>query len=105
MDYTAATDFSLTTGSAAQPASHLPAAPSGVFPRQQQPPLAENVSNSFSQVSVIPLHIMGTQTPTIVTLIIKHPPSCFVETYKHKLYLLTNADEAISLWSRCFSLR
>ena len=35
----------------------------------------------------------------------EHPPSCFVETYEHKLYLLENADEAISPWLRCFSLR
>ena len=36
---------------------------------------------------------------------IKHPPSFFVETYKYKLSLLANADEALSPWSRCFSLR
>jgi hypothetical protein len=35
---------------------------------------------------------------------IKLPPSCFVETYKHKLSLLANVDEAISFWWRCFSL-
>jgi len=36
---------------------------------------------------------------------IQHLPSCFVETYEHKLSLLANADEALSSWSRCFSLR
>jgi len=58
MDSTVAADFSLTTGGAAQPASHLQAASS----------LAEYVSNSSSQVSVIPLHVMGAQTPAIVVL-------------------------------------
>ena len=36
---------------------------------------------------------------------IKHPPNCFIETYEHKLSLLANVDEALSPWSRCFSLR
>ena len=35
---------------------------------------------------------------------IKHPPSCFIETYEHKLSLLVNADKALSPLSRCFSL-
>jgi len=69
MDSTAvAAKFSLTTGGAAQPASPLQAAASGVLPLQQQPPLAEHVFDSFSQASDVPLHIIGTQTPTIVAL-------------------------------------
>jgi hypothetical protein len=63
-----AVDFSLTTNGAAQPASHLQAAVGGVLPPQQQPPLTEHINDSFSQVSVVPLHIMGTQTPTIIAL-------------------------------------
>jgi hypothetical protein len=35
----------------------------------------------------------------------EHSPSWFAKTYEHKLSLLENADEAISPWSRCFSLR
>ena len=35
---------------------------------------------------------------------IKHPPNYFVETYKHKLSLLANADEALSSWLKYFSL-
>jgi hypothetical protein len=54
MDSTVAANFSLITG--------------GVFPPQQQPSLAEHVSDSSSQVFVVPLHIMGTQTPAIVAL-------------------------------------
>jgi hypothetical protein len=50
------------------------------------------------------LPLMGTHTPAIVPLSNTYP-SCFVETYEHKLSLLVNADEAISPWSRCFSLR
>ena len=36
---------------------------------------------------------------------IKHPQSCFIETYDHKLSLLVNADAALSHWSRYFSFR
>jgi hypothetical protein len=63
-----AVDFSLTTNGAAQPASHLQVAVGGVLPPQQQPPLTEHINDSFSQVFVVPLHIMGTQTPTIIAL-------------------------------------
>ena len=68
MDSTIAADFTLTTGGAAQLASHLQAVVSGVFPPQQQPPHAKHVSNSSSQVFVVPLHIMGTQTLAIIAL-------------------------------------
>ena len=66
MDSTAVVaNFSLTTAGEAQLASLLQDAASGVLPLQQQPPL---VFNSFSQASVVPLHIIGTQTPAIVAL-------------------------------------
>jgi len=61
-------NFSLTIGAAAQPAIHLQVAADGVLPQQQQPSLAEHVSDFSSQVSTVPLHIMGTQTPGIVAL-------------------------------------
>jgi len=57
----AAADFSLTTGGAAQSASHLQAIASSVLPPQHHPSLAEHIHDSSSQVYVIPLHIMGTQ--------------------------------------------
>jgi hypothetical protein len=63
----AAADFSLTTGGAAQSASHLQVIASSVLPPQHHPSLAEHIHDS-SQVSVIPLHIMGTQPPAIVAL-------------------------------------
>jgi hypothetical protein len=59
MDSTAAfADFSLNIGGAAQLAIHLQVVVGGVLPQQQQPLLAENVNDSSSHVSVIPLHIM-----------------------------------------------
>jgi len=68
MDSTAVVaDFSLTINGEAPPASHLQAATGGVLPPQQQPSLSEQVNDS-SQLSVVPLHIMGTQTPAIVPL-------------------------------------
>jgi len=68
MDSTAAADFSLSTGGAAQPANHPQAAAGGVFSPQQQLTLAEHVSDSSSQVSVVPLPFMGTHTLAIVPL-------------------------------------
>jgi hypothetical protein len=68
MDSTVAADFSLSTSGAAQPASHPQVAASGVFSPQQQPPLAEHVSDSSSQVSAVPLPLMGTHTSAIVPL-------------------------------------
>jgi hypothetical protein len=69
MDSTAVVaNFSLTTTGAAPPASHLQAAAGGVLPPQQQPSLAKQVNDSFSQVSAVPLHIMGTQTPAFIAL-------------------------------------
>jgi len=46
MDSTAITNFSLSTGGAAQPASHSQAAAAGAFSPPYQPPLAEFVSDS-----------------------------------------------------------
>jgi len=68
MDSTTAANFPLSTGGAAQPASHPQAAAGGIFSPQQQPPLAEHVSDSSSQVSAVPLPLMGTHTPAIVPL-------------------------------------
>jgi hypothetical protein len=90
-----AIDFSLTTSGAAQSASDLQAVASGVLPPQQQPPLKDNVSDSFLQVSTLPLRIMGTQTPTIIALLNTHQ----VVSLK-----LMNADENLSPWSKFFSL-
>jgi hypothetical protein len=86
MDSTIAADFTLTTGGAAQLASHLQAVVSGVFPPQQQPPHAKHVSNSSSQVFAIPLHIMGTQTPTIVALSNTHQVVSLKLTNTNYLY-------------------
>ena len=72
MDSTAAADFSLFTGGAAQPTNHPQADVAGAFSPPQQPPLAELVSNSSSQVLVIPLSLMGTHTITIVPLANTH---------------------------------
>jgi hypothetical protein len=48
MDSTAVADFSLSTGGAAQPASHPQVAAVGAFSPPQQPPLAELVYDSSS---------------------------------------------------------
>jgi hypothetical protein len=68
MDSTAAVDFSLSTGGAAQPASPPQAAAAGAFSSPQQPPPAKLVSDSSSQVPAIPLSLMGTHTTTIIPL-------------------------------------
>jgi len=72
MDSTIAADFSLSTSGAAQSANHPQAAAGGVFSPPQQPPLAELVSDSSSQVPVVPLPLMGTHTPAIVPLANTH---------------------------------
>ena len=72
MDSTTAADFSLSTGGAAQPASHPQVAAAGAFSSPQQPPLAELVSNSSSQVPAVPLLLMGTHTTAIVPLANTH---------------------------------
>jgi hypothetical protein len=56
------------TGGAAQLASHSEAVADGTFSHQKQPQPAEHNHGSFSHVSVVPLHIMGTTTPSIVAL-------------------------------------
>jgi hypothetical protein len=81
-----AADFSLTTSGAAQPASHLQAVAGGVFPPQQQPPLTEHVYDSSSQVYVVPLHIMGTHTPSIVPLSNTHQVVSLKLTITNYLY-------------------
>jgi hypothetical protein len=87
MDSTAAgADFSLTTGGKAPPASHLQAVADGVLPPQQQPSLSEQVNDSFSQVSVVPLHIMRTQTPAIVALSNTHQVVSLKLTNTNYLY-------------------
>jgi len=86
MDSTAAADFSLSTGGAAQPASHPQAAAAGAFSSPQQPPLAELVSDSSSQVPVIPLPLMGTHTTTIVPLANTHQVVSLKLTNTNYLY-------------------
>jgi hypothetical protein len=72
MDSTAVADFSLSTGGVAQPASHPQAAAVGAFSPPQQPPLAELVFDSSSQVPVVPLPFMGTHITAIVPLANTH---------------------------------
>jgi len=72
MDSTAAADVSLSTGGAAQPASHPQAAVVGAFSPPQQPPFAELFSDSSSQVPVVPLPLIGTHTTAIVPLANTH---------------------------------
>jgi hypothetical protein len=86
MDSTAAADFSPTTSGAAQPVSHLQVVAGGVFPPQQQPPLAEHVYDSSSQVYVVPLHLMGTHTPSIVPLSNTHQVVSLKLTITNYLY-------------------
>jgi len=86
MDSTAATDFSLSTGGAAQPVSHPQAAADGVFHPQKQPPLAEHVSDSSSQVSTVPLPLMGTHTPAIIPLSNTHQVVSLKLTNTNYLY-------------------
>ena len=87
MDFAvAAINFSLTTDGASQPANHLHAATSGILPPQQQPPLAEHVNDSFSQVSIVPLHIIGTQSPVIVALSNTHQVVSLKLTNTNYLY-------------------
>jgi hypothetical protein len=65
----AAVDFSLhQIGFAAQPTGHSYAAASGALPQQQPPSLIAQNNDSYSHVSVVPLHIIGTSTSTIVIL-------------------------------------
>jgi len=69
MDSIAAAAYSPhQNGGAAQPSSPSEAAAAGSFSHQQQPQPAEQNLDSFSHVSVVPLHIMGTTTPSIVAL-------------------------------------
>jgi hypothetical protein len=56
------------TGSTIQPTNQLEVVADGSFSHQQQPSPAEHHHGFFSHVSVVPLHIMGTSTPSIVTL-------------------------------------
>jgi hypothetical protein len=86
MDYIAAVDFSLSTGGAAQPANHPQAAAVGAFSSPQQPPLAELVSDSSSQVPAIPLPLMGTNTTTIVPLANTHQVVSLKLTNTNYLY-------------------
>ena len=69
MDFAAAAEFSLhQTSGVDQPASHSQAAVGGAFPHQQHPLHAEQNHGSSSHVYVVPLHIVGTSTPSIVAL-------------------------------------
>jgi len=86
MDSTAATDFSLSTGGAAQPASPPQAAAAGAFSSPQQPPPAELVSDSSSQVPAVPLSLMGTHATTIVPLANTHQVVSLKLTNTNYLY-------------------
>jgi len=86
MDSTVAADFSLSTGGAAQPASHPQAAAAAAFSPPQQPPRAELVSDSSSQVPAIPLPLMGTHTTTIVPLANTHQVVLLKLTNTNYLY-------------------
>jgi hypothetical protein len=56
------------TGGAAQLANPLEAAAAISFSHHQQPQPAEHNHGSFSHVSVVPHHIIGTITPYIIVL-------------------------------------
>jgi hypothetical protein len=86
MDSTAAADFSLSIGGAAQPANHPQAAVAGAFSSPQQPSLAELVSNSSSQVPAVPLPLMGTHITTIVPLANTHQVVSLKLTNTNYLY-------------------
>ena len=86
MDSTAAADFSLSTGGAAQPASHPQAVAAGAFSFPQQPPFAELVSDSSSQVPAVPLPLMGTHATTIVPLANTHQVVSLKLTNTNYLY-------------------
>jgi len=87
MDFAAAVVFSPNqTSGATQPASHLEAAATGSFSHHQQPQLAEQNHGSFFHVSVVPLHIMGTTTPSIVTLSNTHQVVSLKLTTTNYLY-------------------
>jgi len=88
MDSTAAADFSLSTGGAAQPASHPQAVAAGAFSFPQQPPFAELVSDSSSQVPAVPLPLMGTHATTIVPLANTHQVVSLKLTNTNYLYWL-----------------
>jgi hypothetical protein len=69
MDFTVAADFSLHQKSGVdQPTTDSQAAAGGAYPHQQHPLHADENHGSSSHVSVVPLHIMGTSTPSIVAL-------------------------------------
>jgi hypothetical protein len=86
MDSTAAADFSLSISGAAQQASHPQAAVAGAFSPPHQPPLAELVSDSSSQVPVVPLPLMGTHTTAIVPLANTHQVVSLKLTNTNYLY-------------------
>jgi hypothetical protein len=86
MDSTAAANFSLSTGGAAQSASHLQATATGAFSSLQQPLLAELVSDSCSQVPAVPLPLMRTHTTTIVPLANTHQVVSLKLTNTNYLY-------------------
>jgi hypothetical protein len=106
MDSTVATDFSLITGGATQTASHLQAASDGVFPPQQQPSLAEHVSDSSSQVSTVPLHLMGTHTPAIISLSNTHEVILLkfinTNTYKSEPFIKHPCSKIMQILSNLF---
>jgi hypothetical protein len=86
MDSTAAADFSLSTGDAAQPASHPQAAVAATFSPPHQPPLAKLVFDSSSQVPAAPLPLVGTHTTTIVPLADTHQVVSLKLTNTNYLY-------------------
>jgi hypothetical protein len=86
MDSTVAANFPLSIGGAAQPASHPQAVAGGIFAPQQQPPLAKHVSDSSSQVSAVPLPLMGTHTSSIVPLSNTHQVVSLKLTNTNYLY-------------------
>jgi len=86
MDSTAAADFSLSTGSAAQPTSPPQAATAGALSSPQQPPPAELVSDSSSQVPAVPLPLMGTHATAIVPLANTHQVVSLKLTNTNYLY-------------------
>jgi hypothetical protein len=86
MDSTAATYSPHQNSSAAQPASHSEVVAASSFSHQQQPQPAEQNHGSFSHVSTVPFHTMGTTTPSIIALSNTHQVFSLKLTTTNYLY-------------------
>jgi len=81
------------------PLKLLPLVPS---PTSSNPNLQSNTLLFLSCFCRSPAH--HRDNDSFYRYFVQHSSSGLVEVYNHKLSLLANADEAISYWSKCFSL-